>query len=252
MSRVRPPENIEIASLRKKQKTVFDPMAAGAGTPWEDRGTHGTIGAFFETCFMSMTSPAKLLNAIRRPETVNDARGFLFGICGVWAISALMHFAYFVHKDTKLLDFDSVNTTSTAVLTLLTIAGAGGGCFFLHKIYAIIYGRLAAQEKDAVLLPEVLIYNVNAYAMGPSLLALIPFAGPPLALLWIFADLVVAGSSRFRLRMAGAIIDALISLLAVLAIAGAVFFVGEYVILNRVMEYHAVDMKQPLPGFKPR
>src|ERR1700733_8705186 len=99
MSRIRPPENIEIASLRKKQKTVFDPMTAGVGTPWEDRGTHGTVGAFFKTCFMSMTSPAKLMGAIRRPETVNDARAFLFGICGVWAISALMHFAYFVHKD---------------------------------------------------------------------------------------------------------------------------------------------------------
>ena len=43
-----------------------------------------------------------------------------------------------------------------------------------------------------MLFPEVLIYNVNVYALGPSLLALIPFVGPPIALLWIYIDLVAA------------------------------------------------------------
>jgi hypothetical protein len=240
MSRVRPPENIEIASLKKKQQATFDPMKSGVGTPWEDRGTHGTVGAFFKTCIMSLTSPGKLADAIRRPETINDARAFLIGISGIWGISALMHFAFFVWRDSKLPDADSLNTSAAAVLAALTIAGAGGGCYFLFKIYTIIYGKLTAQEKDAVLLPEVLIYNVSAYALGPSLLALIPIAGPPLAGLWIFIDLVAAGTSRLRLRFPAALIDALLSFVAVLAIAGAGYLVVEVLILNKVMGYHAV------------
>jgi hypothetical protein len=246
MSRVRPPDNIEIAALRKKQKTVFDPMTSGVGTPWEDRGTHGMIGAFFKTCTKSMFSPGKLMTSIRRPETINDARGFLIGISAIWVITALMHFAYFVWRDTKAADFDAVNTTNTAVLVALTIAAAGGGCFFGFKIYTLIYGRLVATEKDAVLFPEVLIYNVNVYALGPTLLALIPFIGPPIALLWIYINLVVAGNSRLRLRMSGAIIDALLSFGAILAIGGLGYFVVEFAILNHAMDYHAVDRVIPL------
>jgi len=246
MSRVRPPDNIEIAALRKKQTTVFDPMTAGTGTPWEDRGTHGSIPAFFKTCFSSMFSPGKLMSSIRRPETINDARGFLIGLSAIWAISGIMHFAYFVWKDTKVVDFDSVNTVNTAVLVALTIAGTAGGCFFGFKIYTIVYGKLVSQEKDAVLFPEVLIYNVNAYALGPSLLALIPFAGPPIALLWIFIDLIVAGNSRLRLRMSAAVIDALLSFAAVLLICGAGYFIVEFLILNHAMEYHAVDRIPPI------
>src|SRR5271169_5372528 len=101
MSRIRTPENIEIAALKKKAATVFDPMRAGTGTPWEDRGKNGVVGAFFKTCLMSMFSPGKLTSSIRRPETTNDARGFLFGICGIWAVSAVMHYAWFVWRETK-------------------------------------------------------------------------------------------------------------------------------------------------------
>ena len=97
------PGNIEIAALRKPVTTVLDLMKPGNGTPWEDRGTHGTIGAFFKTCIMSMGSPGKLMKAIRRPETINDARGFLIGISGIWVITAVIHFAYFVWKDARLI-----------------------------------------------------------------------------------------------------------------------------------------------------
>jgi len=246
MSRVRPPDNIEIAALRRKQKTVFDPMAPGAGTPWEDRGTHGTIGAFFKTCLMSLTSPGKLMNSIRRPETINDARGFLIGVSAIWGITAVVHYAFFVWR-ASLPDNATVDHPAMEILGVTSLVLAGGGCFFLFKIYTMIYGRLVAQEKDSVLLPEVLIYNVNVYALGPSLLALIPLAGPPIALIWIFADLVAAGAKRFRLRMAGAIIDALISFLAVLAIVGLVYLVGEVGILQHLVGYNAVDVvTQPI------
>jgi hypothetical protein len=243
MSRVRPPDDIEIAALRKKQRTVFDPMTAGVGTPWEDRGTHGTVGAFFKTCLMSLTAPGKLMNAIRRPETINDARAFLFGICGIWAISAIGHYVYFVWNafKTPLPGYSiDLNTTVTEVLGVLTLLGAGLGCYFLFKVYTGIYGRLVAQEKDSVLLPEPLIFNVNAYALGPSLLALIPFAGPVIALLWIFVDLIVAGNSRFRIKLSGAVIDALLSYLAVLGIVVVVLVIGEFVLLHKVAGYDPV------------
>jgi hypothetical protein len=245
MSRVKPPDNIEIASLRKKQRVIFDPMAPGEGTPWEDRGTHGTVGAFIKTCIMSLTAPGKLTNSIRRPETITDARAFLFGISGIWAVSAVIHYAYFVWKESKAPGA-SVDQTPMIVLGLGSLAAGALGCFFLFKVYNIIYAALTANEKDSVLLPAPLIYNVNAYALGPSLLALIPFAGPPVALVWCFADLVAVGNKRFRLKMAASIIDALLGFVAVLAIAGGAYLVVDLVILNpSVVGYNAVELPPP-------
>jgi len=248
MSRVRTPEDIQIASLRKKQQTVFDPMTPGAGTPWEDRATHGVVGAFFRTCFASLISPGKLTTAIRRPETTTDARGFVIGCATIWTLTALGNFAFSVWKATHEADYDSINNVNLVIISLLIIAGAGGGTFFLFQIYCKIYGKLTAQEKDAVLLPDVLLYNVNAYALGPSLLAIIPIAGAPLALLWIFIDLIAVGNKRLRLRMPAAIIDALLSLIAVLAIAGATYFIGHW--LMHLADYEAVNRSTPiqLPG----
>jgi hypothetical protein len=250
MSRVRTPEDIQIASLKKKQQTVFDPMTAGAGTPWEDRATHGTIGAFFKTCLMSLFSPGKLTKSIRRPETITDARGFVIGIATIWGLTALGHFAYAVWKETKDVDYAGVLPMNTAVLVLLTIGASAGGTFFLFKIYNAIYGKLTAQEKDSVLLPDVLIYNVNAYTLGPSLLAVIPVAGPPLAILWIFINMIIVGNKRLRLRLPAAIIDALLSLLVVVGIILGVYFIGKVLIIDKVWGYDAVDRVAPiiLPG----
>jgi len=243
MSRMRTPENIEIAALKRKQNTVFDPMRAGAGTPWEDRGNHGTIGAFFKTCTKSMLSPGKLTLSIRRPETTSDARAFLLGICGIWAISAIMHFAYFVWQETRDPNFLDVVQPNATILAVVTLALSGGGAFFLFKIYTIIYGKLAAQEKDSVLLPDVLIYNVSAYSLGPSLLALIPFVGPFLAVIWIFVSMVVIGNSRLRLKMAAAVIDSFISLVTVVVIVVGFYYIVERGINGKLVGYDAVEMK---------
>ena len=252
MSRMRTPENIEIAALKRKQNTVVDPMRSGAGTPWEDRGTSGTVGAFFKTCSMGMFSPGKLTASIRRPETTNDARAFLFGICGIWAVSAIFHYAYFVWRETKDPNFIEVTQPNMAILAVLTLAIAGVGAFFLFRIYTTIYGKLAAQE--GATLPDVLIYNVSAYALGPSLLALIPFAGPFLAIVWIFASMVAAGNSRLGLKMAAAIIDSLISLAAVVFIVVGGYYIVERGINGKLVQYNAVEMrdvKAPAPGTVP-
>src|SRR5436189_1018304 len=87
--------NVRIAALEKKRVEHLDPMAAGNGTPWEDRGSSGIAGAFFKTCWMSLVSPATLLRDIRRPETTSDATAFAIG-CGIlWGFSWLIHGALF-------------------------------------------------------------------------------------------------------------------------------------------------------------
>ncbi|HEV8378308.1 MAG TPA: hypothetical protein VGP99_05625, partial [Tepidisphaeraceae bacterium] len=79
MAKPTPPSNVAIASLDVRKQTVFNLMAPGPGTPWEDRGSIGVIGAFFKTCFKSMFKPADLLDSIRRPETGGDSFSFAIG-----------------------------------------------------------------------------------------------------------------------------------------------------------------------------
>jgi len=91
MAKPTPPPNVAIASLDARKQTMFNLMAPGPGTPWEDRGSIGTIGAFFKTTFRSMFKPADLLDSIRRPETGGDSFSFAIGCGLMWAISALIH-----------------------------------------------------------------------------------------------------------------------------------------------------------------
>ena len=242
MSNFRTPENIEIASLRKKQTEHFDPMAHGTGTPWEDRATHGTLGAFLKTCIASLFGIGPLTISIRRPNTIDDARPFLIGCSILWGLSAAMHTAlsFYFADTTKYLPADPNNI---AIYIVLAAAGGGFGVFYLFKIYTAIYGRLIAQEKEARLMPDVLLYNVNAYALGPSLLSLIPIAGPPLALVWIFLDMMNVGVRRLRLRSTAALIDAILSLAAVLGIT----LVAWVVIDLGVLGHHGLDLHPLIP-----
>ena len=180
MSRIRTPDGIEIASLKGKKTEFFDAMAPGAGTPWEDRGTHGVVGAFIKSCMMSLTSFFKLVDSIRRPETTNDARGFLIGCCVLWGVSVFIHGVIFMylaeHKPNHAVDGQLYLEFSA-----IAAVAAGFGVYLLFRLYNIIYGKLIAQEKTVTTIPDVLLYNVNAYALGPSILAPIPFAGPVLA-----------------------------------------------------------------------
>jgi hypothetical protein len=244
MSRIPNSPGIEIAALKKKQRTVFDPMVAGSGTPWEDRGTHGTIGAFFKTCSASMSAPGALMASIRRPETKTDAKGFLIGISIVWGLSALIHMGLKLWLASRQPNVTDVDPTLCAVYCVLAIALGAGGTFIFYSTYVKMYGKLVAQEKDAVLMPEVLIYNINVYAFGPSLLALIPVAGPPIAIIWILANLVVAGNSRLKIRFPAAMIDALLSFLAMLAIIGGIWLAG-WLILQYFGSIYAVTIKIP-------
>jgi hypothetical protein len=233
MSRVRPPENIEIAALKKKQAVFVDLMAPGPGIPWEDRGSYGMLAGFFKTVKRSFFGVGLLTDHIRRPETTGDARGFLIG-CGIcWGISVFLHGALLMHtyQNDPHIDFDSqtywiyciIGTVAAIIATIV-----------LFQLYIAIYSKLVAQESRQSPRPTVLLYNASAYALGPSVLAIVPFLGPPLALLWIFVNLILVGSKRLRLRPAAAIIDSLLAFLAVAVIGFACYWVGDFV-LHQVM-----------------
>jgi hypothetical protein len=231
MSRVRTPENIAIASLKQKQAEHFDPMAPGAGTPWEDRGSHGVAGAFFKTCKMSMTAPTTLQRLIRRPETTGDATSFLIACCVLWGVSALLH-GLILLPASRTPNFDQ---NLYLIYCAIAFVAGGAGAYFLFLFYNIIYAKLIAQEKTQGPLPAPLLFNVTAYAMGPSLIALIPFIGPPLAMLWIFINLILAGSKRLRIRATAAFIDALLACIVVVAVGGVGYWIGDRLILHQVL-----------------
>jgi hypothetical protein len=236
MSRARPPENIEIASLKKKQQTVVNFMATGNGTPWEDRGSTSPVSAFFKTSGESLFSPGKLVAKIRRPETTNDARAFVIVCSGLWGLSAAIHTAIYLWRQTKDPLYMDTNTQMDVIWCLIAAAAGGFGCYLLFRIYNLIYAKLVTQEKDSGLIPDTLLYNINAYALGPSLFAPIPIAGPIIALLWIWIDAVVVGGSRIRLKPAAAIIDAVLGYISILAIAGVVMYGGKYLLSYTIGE----------------
>src|SRR4051794_22498763 len=85
------PTDLELAALRARQARARNPLEPGPGTPWEDRGSIGTVGAFFKTVGAALTRPGALLDSMRRPETPADARAFVIG-CGVfWGLGWLVH-----------------------------------------------------------------------------------------------------------------------------------------------------------------
>src|SRR2546421_365667 len=218
MAKPTPPPNVAIASLDARKQTMFNLMAPGPGTPWEDRGSIGTIGAFFKTCFRSMFKPADLLDSIRRPETGGDSFSFAMGCGLMWAISALIHgYLYYrrmVHEEAR-----TANSTTEDRITVLSqpwviwcvIAAvlAVIGTLLFQKIGSRLYYSLVGTEMKSKA-PPILVYNVFGYCLGPSLPAIIPIAGPILAVIWIVVALTVGGSTRLKISVKGAVIASLV------------------------------------------
>ena len=245
MSRTPPPE-FQIAALQKKRAEVFDPMAAGTGTVWEDRGSHGTLFAFLKTCFGSMTSVGTMTRQIRRPETTADARPLVIGCCICWAVSAGVHGGYYFWRASRPAVAE-VNGRNLAIELALFVAIGGFAAYGLFLVLNKIFARLIAQEKDAPLFPDPLVYNVTAYAIGPSILAVIPFVGPPLAFLLIGVNVVRVGIQRLRLRFAAAMIDTVLGMAALLGIV-AIGFAVWWVLFVKIDPLDPVHMPEDQNG----
>jgi len=70
----------------------------------------------------------------------------------------------------------------------------------------------------------VLIYNIFCYCMAPGILALVPLAGPPVAIVWIICLLIYAATERLYVRTIGAVVCSLIVSLSALAVTAAVVY----------------------------
>jgi len=192
-------------------------MSSGSGIPWEDRGSVGFIGGFFNTAFGILFKPTQTLAKMRRPETDRDGKVFAAVCGGVWffSVSIQSAFAYFVfYSRDKSLEIDGQQYVINTLLEGL-LAGATGA--ILPKIVAMMFYKMTAFDTVSKA-PPVLIYNTIAYLSSACLLALIPGGpkpwlaiGPALVGLWMFVSLLIVAIVRLRVRVGAAIIGSIIT-----------------------------------------
>lgn len=228
MAKYTAPEDIQIAALQKKARTVINLMVSGSGIPWEDRGSVGYFSAFFKTAFAAMFNPVSLLRKIRRPETTADARAFSFWCATIWFLAVISQstFAYYVYYHGGGVLFGA----QYIVNTLFEALAAAAAAVLMPKVVGWMYHRLTAYEMDSKA-PPLLVYNCVVYIMGPSLLALIPGGlnpwiqyGPILAAAWMSILLFIVGFAYLRVQIGSALIGAILTTLGSLAIVVAIWF----------------------------
>src|SRR5205823_2831999 len=97
-----------------------------------------------------------------------------------------------------------------------------------QKIGSRLYYSLVGTEMKSKA-PPILVYNVFGYCLGPSLLAIIPIAGPIVAVIWITIALSVGGATRLKISMKGAVIASLVAVCAMIAVTIATWVVTRYI-----------------------
>ena len=225
MAKITPPPNVRIAALRTKKAIASDPMASGGGTPWEDRGSIGTAKAFFLTCLMSMKSPKLLFASIRRLDTTGEAMAFTLACGMLWGIGILLSgvilLAYAATRPNAIID-PRLFAIQYGALTIGMVAAV----FVLTWLAARILNTLLAAEMKTKV-PPSLIANLLAYCLGPSVLAVIPFIGVPIAAIGILALMIVACISRLHVSTRGAVTCSIITfgaMLMIVVIVGAMWW----------------------------
>jgi hypothetical protein len=232
------PPDLQIAALQQQKKAagMINLMAPGDGTPWEMRGSEGAIAGFFKTALQSLLQPAKLLWSIRRPETTGDATGFLL-LCGVfWGLSWIIHdYLYLVLHLEDALANDPRRPELEYPVYYFGMLIAGALCplwaWLMIKFQIPLYQKLLAMEfeKTRAKPQDTLFYNVLAYLQAPALLSIIPLAGPPLALLWMFINTNIALVKRMRTSVAGAVIAVILVFIATAAVAVGLYFLLDFI-----------------------
>jgi hypothetical protein len=218
------PAGVDIAALRNKKTTgPMNLMMPGDGTPWEDRGNLGTPKAFIQTCVSSITKPARLLDHIRRPDTTGEATQFAIGCAILWVISTFIHMLlwHWRHPIPELWELEGTYYMKSVVASLLV----GAAAYVLGVLFAsrMVRTMLSSELKNNA--PPVLLHNIFCYCLGPSLLALIPLVGPPLAVAFILVAWCVAGARRLYVSWRGAVVAAVLAMLISLLIVGAGAFI---------------------------
>jgi magnesium-transporting ATPase (P-type) len=244
------PDNIRIAALeRKKGMAQLDLMRPGPGTPWEGRGGN-LIPAFFATCFMSIFSPARLLDNIRRPENAQDTNFFAI-CCGfLWSISLLIHMAIYYFKVRANVDDYRVDPQQFWTAVAVVAAALPFAILGLTLAMARLWHRILSHDMYSKA-PPVLAQCVFCYMLGPALLSLIPIAGPPLALLSMFIDWNVAGITRLYAKAHAVIISSVLVFGLMLVIIGGGYFIGTYLYSNFVGDSVIYIPQTPVRTFVP-
>lgn len=230
----------------QKKEITYDLTRAGQGTPWENRGEYGSVSAFLRTCLRVMTKPGLLLDHIRSVTQTEDARLFAWVCAALWGVSVLVH----AIVGYAMVDRDAfeVHADQYVINTAVQVAVGVGWAFGMTLLCANLYHKLVATEIKSVL-PTPLTFNIVAYCMGPSLLAPLPFVGPPLALAWILVALMAAGRARLFISWRGAIIDAILAFGVVIVLTAVLYFAGGF-LWNFVMP-PAVEKQQQMIRFAP-
>jgi hypothetical protein len=213
------PPDVEITSMRKQQVRHRNPMEPGAGTPWEDRGSIGFVPAIFKTAFAAMFAPRRLLDSRRRPETRSDARILAIAYGVMWGLSWVVHdvLRFMRSDETFMIDYHGYAMFAHFALGV-------AGTFFVLQFGSALFYKLMSAGDTSGRIPPVLVYNVFAYCLGPSILAIIPFGiGPIVALVWIFGLIVFGAVSRLSMKGGNAFVCALISFGGLVAAAVLVY-----------------------------
>ncbi|MDB5174388.1 MAG: hypothetical protein JWM97_2118 [Phycisphaerales bacterium] len=232
---------IELAALKKKGTGDVDLMRPGNGTPWEDRGTLGGVVAYFQTALKSLVSPGLLMDHIRRPETTGDANAFAVVCAVMWVIGAALWRVWYYRQVTASNSHYDVDPTHFWMTTGLICLLAAAGVWLWLKVGTSLYAKLAATEmRNAT---PSLTYNIFAYSLGPSILAVVPVFGQGLALLWIFIDLVVGGKKRLYMKSTSAFINALIIIICAVLIGAVFYYVAGVLIWQKALSMSGVELK---------
>jgi hypothetical protein len=240
MAKAQIPADVEIAALKKKVVQQSNLMQAGAGTPWEDRGSLGLVKAFFVTCVKSLTSPGELWDQIRRPETTNDATAFAIW-CGVVAgVSWVVHSLWWdlIHLGTGPGDgaapmvvkedwHYTVDWQTWALGSGLQMVCAIGGTFLMLRLANFLYQKLLPHG-IASRVPPALSYNILAYALGVVILALIPAFGWAIALVFLLILMIRAGTRRLHLGTGTGAVSGILTFVVVVVLGFSIYFVGRF------------------------
>ncbi|HUB25757.1 MAG TPA: hypothetical protein VL992_10045 [Tepidisphaeraceae bacterium] len=226
----RSPSDRSMASLdSRKAMPTINLMAAGSGTPWEDRGAIGVVQAFFKTTFQSMLAPTKLTFSMRRPETSSDVTGFAIASGVMWGVGILI-VAIMQYEAISHLPVDSTHPVLFSpqqfwMNSAIEIAAAVAGTWVALKVATILFLKIITPDLTQPV-REVLAYNVMGYALGPSILAVIPYVGPPIAGLWILVNWIALAQARLKAKRAGSMTASILTFVAITLGAGAVYLIG--------------------------
>jgi hypothetical protein len=227
--RVEVPDDIQIAALQKKRAGTYDLMRPGEGTPWENRGQSGLFSAFFKNIGRAMSSPVLLVDHIRRPETASDINAYVIG-CGLMLSIAVLTQSTVMFMTARsnpkvILDptaFWEGAAVMAALMPLVWWLLIGIGC----RVYKFLVTGDSKQKA-----PPVLFQNVLGYTSSPIILAIVPYVGIWIGVVWLMVLWIIAGRRRLYIAPAATVIATIGAIIA-MGVLGTALVLGLYALMN--------------------